>query len=95
MTENETVKNAMDGLRLIDLLSLNEGGDWFLARIAERVAEIEKQILDDDIPSTERENLRQQRFAMKEILSLPEDRKRGFESILRSAGIKFGATLPQ
>lgn len=91
----DPVKNAMEGLRLIDLLSLNEGVDWFLARIGERIAELEKKILDDDMPAVERENLRQQRIAMKEILKLPEDRKQGFENILRGAGVKLGSKLPQ
>lgn len=94
MISDEAVKNAMDALRLIDLLALNDGGRWFLERIGERVAELESRILDEDMPPTERENLRQQRFAMKEILRLPDDRKQGFENILHSAGIKPGSRPP-
>ena len=94
MIDNDAVKNAMDALRLIDLLALNDGGRWFLDRIGERVADLERKILDEDMTPAERENLRQQRFAMKEILRLPDDRKQGFENILRLAGIKPGSAPP-
>ena len=95
MISDEAVKNAMDSLRMIDLLAINEGGAWFMARIAERIEELERRILDEDMLPPERENLRQQRFAMKEILGLPDARKIGFENILRSAGIKPGSQPPQ
>lgn len=91
---NDPVKNAAEGLRCIDLLSMNEGGDWFLARIAERIAELEGKILDEDMPPGDRENLRQRRIAMKEILELPASLKRGFENNLLAAGVKPGTTLP-
>lgn len=95
MQSDEAIKHAIDGLRLLDIFQSNEGGQWFLGQIEEKVAGLERRILDDDMSPAAREDLRQQRQALREILKIPAEYQAGQENILRSAGIMPGHQLLQ
>lgn len=92
---DDAARTALEGLRLIDLLAESEPAQWFLGEIRKKADALAVRILDEDMPAAEREELRQQRKALKEVLRLPAELMAGMESNLRTAGVKRGSVIPK
>jgi hypothetical protein len=60
-------------LQKVNSLTRCEGFDWFMEKLRDKADALADQILHDIMSAEERENLRQQRMGILEVLRLPGD----------------------
>jgi len=56
---------------------------WYVGELKRRADELANEILHNDMPAAERENLRQRRLQLLEILQMPVDARMSAEGVLR------------
>lgn len=71
--ERSACLDSFRAISAIEFLTKRPEFQTWLQGHREEVAKIEERILDDDMPSEEREKLRQKRLGMLEVLNSPED----------------------
>lgn len=87
----ESLRESQYIVAHIDALEQSESFQWFKGLIADRIKDLERSILDaDEIPAETRENLRQQRKGMLEILERTRLDREAQVSYLAQYGVTPG-----
>lgn len=88
-TKEQQISDAFATLNAIEVLEQVPEFGKFIERQRERVAALERSILDEAMPVDERENLRQHRFGMLDVLNAIDDDRTGAKKFLASVGVRI------
>lgn len=88
------VKSALEDLRMLDILDGCEAWPWFLDRIQRRADDLAASVLEGDMSSADRENLRQQRIGILAVLQFPGEQRLAQDRNLVAEGFKPGIRMP-
>jgi hypothetical protein len=91
---NEVARASAEAVSAIDFLVKQEPFQQFLAYFENRSKQLADDILNNNsLTDQERENLRQQRIALVEVLSWPKDQREAHVRVLSQYGFKPGDGL--